>query len=1150
MRAKFLVAAAALSSASLVGFASTPSHALDGKKTPTANGTTPSSAPAGGIRPAAERAVNASAGPVRPTARNGQAQLPNNRNPEDAGKPEIRGPRLPEALRARLKERLDARVLNDVAEEKRLRGEAIELLSRFVAEAPPESREMPEALVRLGELQWENERESFVDRFQAWEKRPVDQRGPAPELDYRVARDLFGRVIHDYPWFDQFDLALYVDGFLAFEQGKEDEARDRFERILRDYPESRFVPDAHMAKAEAIFNGSYDYAGALAEYEKVIAYKGRIDPSLYGLALFKSAWCFWRLGNNDEAAKRFVGVFEATEAGNGEGSPSGSAPRKKVSAAERQQLSELQGEALKYVVEVFTENEKNTAQDLFDFLAKIGGERFSGTIVRALAEQFYSEAHYERGIEAYELLLKLEPTSRDAGRWVLEIAAGYDAIEDWPHVDSTFRRACNDYTTGGPWARTQADAANVSATTDAIEKALLEDARALHGRAQKDKTSAAEFEGAAALYEIYLSAFGQKPDAYDVHFELAEIDFFRLGKNVDAATHYLAAARAIPESETRGALATLRHDALYNALVALSREMDTKPAGKEAAAARESKGADPFARAADAYADALDLYAHYYPNDPELPAMFYRQGRHYFETGNYDSAVKIWGMLIEKFPNSEPSHDAGESLLESFNRAKNYENIETWARRLKALPSFSAPKQQEKLDALIVVAVFKQGEQKAAAGDHAAAAAAYLRAAKEFPNDARAAQACVNAEQEAKVSGDVKTLEEGAQLAMGPRYAARPESPTGAWIAATTLQAMGLFTDAADIAERMAALGDREHPNYAKFDHERDAAYNAVVLREATGNHDRAVADGTKFLAIYGGSAEADEVVFQTGKAAQNGGHTKEAAELYERYLGHAKSVDHRMQGLVLLAQVDLKIGEDRRAAAALEQAAALGKQHGRELGPDGRYAAAHARYMQGERILADFERIQIQGDVKQLKARLKQKTDLLKDASKMFLECVSMGVAEWTTAALYQIGHMYEAFAKALRDSPPPAEVKTEDQKADYQAQIEEFVVPMEERSLDAYENGWKKANDLGIYNQWTAKMREALGRLNTELYPPFKETGFEVRSEGPLPMPPLIEAPSRAPSASTAPSAAGPSAAPPSSAVPSVPTPPAASVSGKAAP
>jgi tetratricopeptide (TPR) repeat protein len=355
---------------------------------------------------------------------------------------------------------------------------------------------------------------------------------------------------------------------------------------------------------------------------------------------------------------------------------------------------------------------------------------------------------------------------------------------------------------------------------------------------------------------------------------------------------------------------------------------------------------------------------------------------------------------------------------------------------------------------------------------------------------------------------------------MGPRYATRPESPGGAWLATTTLQAMGLFGEAADLAEAMTGLADHDHPSYAKFEHEKDAGYNAVILREATGNHARAIADGSKFLASYSSAPEADDVVFQVGLAQQNAGHPRDAAELYRRYLSRAKNLDHRAQGLVLLAQVDLKLSDDRGAAAALDEAVGLGKQHGRDLGPDGKYASAHARYMQGERIVARFELIQIQGDVKQLKARLKQKTELLKDASKTFLDCVALGVAEWTTAALYQIGHMYEAFAKALRDSPAPPEVKTEDQKSDYQAQIEEFAVPMEERSLDAYENGWKKAMDLGIYNQWTAKMRDALGRLNTEIYPPFKETGFEVRSQGPLPMPALIDAPNR-PVAAPAPKA-----------------------------
>ena len=368
----------------------------------------------------------------------------------------------------------------------------------------------------------------------------------------------------------------------------------------------------------------------------------------------------------------------------------------------------------------------------------------------------------------------------------------------------------------------------------------------------------------------------------------------------------------------------------------------------------------------------------------------------------------------------------------------------------------------------------------------------------------------------------MKTLQEAAQLAMGPQYRDKPESPGGAWIATTTLQAMGLFADAADIAEQMASLGDRDHPNYAKYEHEKDASYNAVILREATGENDRAVLDGNKFLQTYGSAPEADEVVFQMGHAHQNAGRAKDAVELYKRYITRAKNLDHRAQGLVLLAQAQIKIGDERGAAASLDDAVTLGKKRGRDLTAEGKYAAAHARYMQGERVLARFEQIAIAGDVKQLKARLKQKTELLKEAAKLFLDCVSMGVAEWTTGSLYQIGHMYEAFGKALRDSPPPPEVKTDDQKAEYQSQIEEFAVPMEERSLDAYENGWKKALDLGIYNTWTAKMRDALGRLNGELYPPFKETGFEVRSQGPLPLPPLIDAPNR-PVAAVAPTTPG---------------------------
>ncbi len=1009
-----------------------------------------------------------------------------------AGRPAVRGIRVPEALRAHLKEQMDARIDKDLSQIKGLRVEAIELLSKFVNESPREAAEMPEAMMRLGELKWELEREAFVDRFKAWETRPVDQRGAAPEPNFLPSRELFGRVLRDYPWFAEYDLALYVDGFLASEQGKTEDALARFERILKDFPASRFQPDAHMFKAETLLTFKYDYTGALGEYDAVLRYP---DSELYGLALFKSAWCLWRLGNTEEAAKRFVEVFKVTDKSN-----------KGANTQERKQLDELQGEALKYLVEVLTEDEKNTAADAYNFLTKVGGDKFAGKVVKALAETFYDQSHYERGIEAYELLLKLDPTSPNAGEWILQIAAGYFTIEDYGHLKATYERALTGYTTGGPWSRTQADQGNVATTSKKIQESLREHAVAMHGKAQHDKTSRAEYEAAAGLYEVYLSRFGKEPDAFQTEYYLAEINFYHLDKMTVAATHYVAAARGMPEEQAANEpFKSERRDALNNAVAALQsvrlRELE----------ARKNKPGLQETETDKTLADTLDLYARLYPTAPELPEFLFRQGKLYYDYKVYDPAVKIFGTLVEKFPNSTFAGPAGELLLDSFNRSNNYDNIETWARRLKTAHGFESPSQQARLDTLIVQSVFKQGEQKGLANDHLGSAAAYLRAAKEFPRDARAAQACVNAELEAQKAGDIGTLKEAAQLATGKDYRDRPESPIGAWTAAATLQSMGLFGEAAEFDEAIAGLNDREHPHYQKYDHTKDAGYNAVVLRVATGEHDKAIADGNKFLRDFASATEADEVVFQMGKAHQNAGRNKEAAELYKRYLPRSKNLDHRVEGYVLLALAEEKSGNEKAADSALRDAVGIGKHQGRQLGPEGKFAAAHARYMEGERVLARFDKIQIQGDVKQLTGRLKQKAALLKEAAQVFLDTVSLGVAEWSTAALYQIGHTYESFSKSLRDAPAPANLSEADKDA-YTAQIEEFVVPIEEKSLDAYDTGWKKALELGIYNQWTAKMREALGRLNAEIYPPFKEIGFDVRSTGTETFPPLIEAPRRA--------------------------------------
>ena len=97
--------------------------------------------------------------------------------------------------------------------------------------------------------------------------------------------------------------------------------------------------------------------------------------------------------------------------------------------------------------------------------------------------------------------------------------------------------------------------------------------------------------------------FSGEPNAYLVFSRLAEIEFYHLDKNTDAAAHYMQAARKIPDAEAKsGELATLRHDAIYNALAALERvrlqELEQRK-GKQLGETETDKR----------FAEALELYA-------------------------------------------------------------------------------------------------------------------------------------------------------------------------------------------------------------------------------------------------------------------------------------------------------------------------------------------------------------------------------------------------------------------------------------------------------------------------------------------------------------------------------------------------------------
>jgi hypothetical protein len=82
-----------------------------------------------------------------------------------------------------------------------------------------------------------------------------------------------------------------------------------------------------------------------------------------------------------------------------------------------------------------------------------------------------------------------------------------------------------------------------------------------------------------------------------------------------------------------------------------------------------------------------------------------------------------------------------------------------------------------------------------------------------------------------------------------------------------------------------------------------------------------------------------------------------------------------------------------------------------------------------------------------------------------------------------------------------------SEAEEQSYRDQLGSFIVPIEEKALEAYEGGYQKALELEVLNKWTEELRDGLTRLNEVQYPPLRELGAQSVSEPPLPVPePLL--------------------------------------------
>ncbi|HEY4244946.1 MAG TPA: tetratricopeptide repeat protein [Kofleriaceae bacterium] len=1004
-------------------------------------------------------------------------------------------PPAPEApvLSAELKTLLNS--TEKKRDDKRL--EAIGLLRGFL-DSNPEGESRADGMFKLAELLWEESRREYLikmdDFSRALEKcnnaKDKCEQPKEPRIDLKEAETLYKDLHEHFPDFHRMDLVTYLIGFAAKEDNREDEAMTRFNEVIAKYPQSPLYADSWMMVGEHFF-GLSKWDEAMAAYRHVGDAAATSD-----LATFKIAWCEWKLGDPMAAAKDFKRVLDKRK--QAEASGNEAARRRSASLAE---------EALQYLVVVFTEDRSLSAKEVFDFLVSIGGEQYSRDVMIKVAESYGAQAEWDKSNEAYRFLIKMDPDSLKAAEYQRNVIQNWNSALDVERAQDEIKVLLVNYGPNSPWSKSQKNREALARSLETTEDLTRVTATNLHGEAQRrekilkrpaQKNCAlkpdlppdvlALYGRAADAYEAYLGAFGQakgsSEKAVEIRYYRADILCFKLAQVEQAGDEYLAVGKTAPVGK-------FHKDALFNAMNAF-----------ELARPKDTQGRHQLYDVDKKFGEAIDLYATLFPADPTLVGVIYKNGQMFFDYGEYDEAIKRFGVIVTKYPSDVNAGPAGDRILTALGKAQDYENIEVWARKLKKAPSFAAKDQQERLDKLIVDSIQKAGDKKAAGGYFEAAAGFYLRVPKETTDGKVAAQALMNA---GVMYEKAKEPEKAADLyqSIAEQYGDKdPELGEKAAFSAGQVYEKVIYYDRAAKAYELVWTKFRTGARAP------DALYNAGLLRQALGQNKEAIAHYTDYAKKFRDRKDAPDVAFNIGVVYENGGDDGPAHQAFADYTRVYRSSGKRIvEAYTRAGRTSFRLGQLKRAKEEFGLAQKVWKAEPAKDKPASATWAAEARYYEGELVFRDYEKVSLDVKPAQLEKALKLKSKLLGDAEKIYGSVIDYQDLKWATAALFRVGQIYDGFADALAQagqkpppSVPPALVQA------YQDKINEYVVNIQDKAVELFTAGYQKAIQMQVYDEYTAKIREALGRLAADKFPPERESRSKERIGDRPPVPDLV--------------------------------------------
>ena len=707
---------------------------------------------------------------------------------------------------------------------------------RDIISGSPHDPQRPDWMFQKAELMWDlrhleylRERNDYNACLDAAFEGTIDEEDcDEPDPEYGEPQAIYEQILQEFPDYGRLDEVIFRLGSALLDADEGAQAVNHLNRLVSDYPNSRYVEDSYLALGDYFF-AQHMTGAAKDNYNEVLEYQ---DYQNYDYALYQLGWTNYNMGEYRGSADRFKQV---------------------IARAEDDAAWGLLVDRAANDIILALSNLPDGWIEARDYFTEIRGIEFAYQQLETMAAHLEMQGMDDQAIAVYDWLIDEQPAAADVPDWMDAITRSLREV-DFDGYEQRVVEYVDYLHPDGTWRRQNADEEEAIAFAERFMERNLSRLGFHHHSEAQDSGESAQYAQAAEYYQQFIDLFPDHHLSFDMTFFLGEIYLHSLENYDQAAVQYQLVVELyqddnIPEEADEDEVEALVRDAAYNVVVAYNHLVREHHPESVLVDMAERAGDDPELTTAgidevtdeegeaeeierqdllqweEGFVQASDQFSEMYPTDDITPTVDYVAAEIYRNRGHYDNCIPRYESIIENAPEHTYASFAGNSLLEANYRLQEWDDVERWARHLLEREIFDVTP-EDSLTSAIAYAINQRAIELDADDRQDEASEEYLRLAEEFPDSDLAPGALFNAAVMFE-RGDEVTQAVEIYIQVVDEYPDSEQAPDALNVLGLIHEARTDFNRAADF---FARLGEED---YRDSEWSADAVLNAAVLREA-----------------------------------------------------------------------------------------------------------------------------------------------------------------------------------------------------------------------------------------------------------------------------------------------------------------------------